>query len=95
MRYFIGNWKMFGIPKSINILNKINSFYLKDKKRVIPCAALCEGEFDINGYFIGVPTVIGANGIEKILEFSLTTEEKEALNNTLDAVKKTVSETKL
>ena len=33
MRYFIGNWKMFGIPKSINILNKINSFYLKDKKR--------------------------------------------------------------
>ena len=95
MKYFIGNWKMFGVPKSINILNKINSFYLKDKKRVIPCAALCEGEFDINGYFIGVPTVIGANGIEKILEFSLTTEEKEALNNTLDAVKKTVSETKL
>ena len=33
MRYFIGNWKMFGIPKSINILNKINSFYSKDKNR--------------------------------------------------------------
>ena len=68
---------------------------LKDKKRVIPSAALCEGEFGIDGYFIGVPTVIGASGIEKIIEFSLTDEEKSALDNTLDAVKKTVEETKL
>ena len=45
--------------------------YIKDKKRVLPCAALCEGEFGINGYFIGVPTVIGAKGIEKILDFKL------------------------
>ena len=45
--------------------------YLKDKKRVLPCAALCEGEFGIDGYFIGVPTVIGKDGIEKILEFEL------------------------
>ena len=81
-------------PRTMRAIEMAES-YLKDKKRVIPSAALCEGEFDINGYFIGVPTVIGANGIEKILEFSLTTEEKEALNNTLDAVKKTVSETKL
>ena len=42
--------------------------YLKDKKRVIPCAALCEGEFGIDGFFIGVPTVIGSGGIEKIVE---------------------------
>ena len=54
-----------------------------------------EGEFGIDGYFIGVPTVIGAGGIEKIIEFSLTDEEKFALDNTLDAVKKTVEETKL
>ena len=46
--------------------------FIKDKKRVIPCAALCEGEFGIDGYFIGVPTVIGANGVEKIIEFDLT-----------------------
>ena len=45
--------------------------YIKDKKRVIPCASLCEGEFGIDGYFIGVPTVIGSNGVEQILEFSL------------------------
>ena len=69
--------------------------YLKDKKRVIPSAALCEGEFGINGYFIGVPTVIGANGIEKILEFKLLPHEKEMLDNTLKAVKNTVLETKL
>ena len=45
--------------------------YLKDKKRVIPCAALCEGEFGVDGFFIGVPTVIGSGGIEKIVEFNM------------------------
>ena len=69
--------------------------YLKDKKRVIPCAALCEGEFGIDGYFIGVPTVIGCGGVEKILEIKLNADEKSMLNNTLDVVKKTVSETGL
>ena len=69
--------------------------YLKDKKRVIPCAALCEGEFGVDGFFIGVPTVIGSGGIEKIIEFNLTDAEKSSLENTLTAVKKTVSETNL
>jgi malate dehydrogenase len=69
--------------------------YLKDKKRILPCAALCEGEFGIDGYFIGVPTVIGSNGIEKILEFELLSSERDELNNTLEAVKKTVQETRL
>ncbi len=69
--------------------------YLKDKNRVIPSAALCEGEFGVDGYFIGVPTVIGAGGIEKILEFKLLAEEQEMLNKTLIAVKKTVAETNL
>ena len=67
--------------------------YLRDKKRVIPCAALCEGEFGIDGYFIGVPTVIGCGGVEKILEIKLNADERSMLNNTLDVVKKTVSET--
>jgi len=69
--------------------------YLKDKKRVIPCAALCEGEFGINGYFIGVPSVIGSDGIERIIEFQLTDVEKSTLQHTLEAVKKTVAETNL
>ena len=88
-----GNGSAFYAPAQCAI--EMAESYLKNKKRVIPSAALCEGEFDINGYFIGVPTVIGSNGIEKILEFDLTEEEKNSLNNTLDAVKKTVSETKL
>ena len=49
----------------------------------------------MDGYFIGVPTVIGENGIERIVEFDMNEEEKSQLNQTLDAVKTTVSETGL
>ena len=69
--------------------------YIKDKKRVIPCTSLCQGEFGVDGYFIGVPTVIGSDGVERILEFELQDHEKEALHDTLAAVKKIVSETGL
>jgi malate dehydrogenase len=69
--------------------------YLKDKKRIFPCAALCEGEYGIKGYFIGIPVMIGAKGVEKIFEIKLTDEEKAALANSLEAVKKAVAETKL
>ena len=88
-----GNGSAFYAPAQCAM--EMAEAYLKDKKRVIPCAALCEGEFGVNGFFIGVPTVIGSGGIEKIIEFNLTDEEKGALDNTLNAVKKTVSETKL
>ena len=88
-----GNGSAFYAPAQCAI--EMAESFLKDKKRVIPCAALCEGEFGIDGYFIGVPTVIGSGGIEKIIEFNLTDDEKNALENTLNAVKKTVSETKL
>lgn len=69
--------------------------YIKDKKRVIPCTSLCQGEFGVDGYFIGVPTVIGSGGVERILEFELQDHEKEALHDTLAAVQKIVSETGL
>ena len=88
-----GNGSAFYAPAQCAI--EMAESYLKDKKRVIPSAALCEGEFGIDGYFIGVPTVIGSGGIEKIIEFNLTDEEKSDLANTLDAVKKTVAETNL
>ena len=88
-----GNGSAFFAPAQSAI--EMAESYIKDKKRVIPCASLCEGEFGIDGYFIGVPTVIGSNGVEQILEFSLTNEESKQLNNTLDAVKKTVSDTNL
>ena len=88
-----GNGSAFYAPAQSAI--EMAESYLRDKKRVIPCASLCEGEFGVNGYFIGVPTVIGAGGVEKILDFTLTADEKAKLNNTLDGVKKTISETGL
>jgi malate dehydrogenase len=69
--------------------------YLKDKKRILPGAALCEGEYGINGLFIGVPVMIGAKGVEKIFEIKLTDEENAMLQKTAGVVKNTVSETKL
>ena len=88
-----GNGSAYYAPAASAI--EMAESYLKDKKRVIPSAALCEGEFGVNGYFIGVPAVIGAGGIEKILEFKLLPHEQEMLNNTLKAIEKTVAETKL
>ncbi len=59
---------------------------LKDKKKVLPCAALLEGEYGINDLFIGVPVKLGKNGIEEIFEIELTEDEKSALNNSAAAV---------
>jgi malate dehydrogenase len=69
--------------------------FLKDKKRILPGAALCEGEYGINGLFIGVPLMIGAKGIEKIFQIKLTDEENAMLQKTAGVVKNTVAETKL
>ena len=88
-----GNGSAFYAPAQSAI--EMAEAFLRDKKRVIPCASLCEGEFGIEDYFIGVPSVIGAGGVENILEFDLTDKEQSELNNTLEAVKKTVAETDL
>jgi malate dehydrogenase len=66
--------------------------YLKDRRRVLACAALCEGEYGIDGLFLGVPVLIGANGVEKIFEISLTDEEKAMLAKTVAGVRKTIAE---
>lgn len=63
---------------------------LKDKKKILPCAALLEGEYGYNGLFIGVPVKLGANGIEQIIEISLTPEEKAALDKSAAAVQELV-----
>ena len=88
-----GNGSAFYAPAQSAI--EMAESFIRNKKRVIPCASLCEGEFGINGYFIGVPTVIGSNGVEKILEFPLTDNEKSELSKTLKAVQNTVIETGL
>ena len=59
---------------------------LKDKKKILPCAAYLEGEYGINNLFIGVPVKLGANGIEEIIQIDLTDEEKSALKKSANAV---------
>ncbi len=68
---------------------------LTDSKRVLPCAAYLEGEFGFSGCFLGVPVVIGDKGIERILEFSLTDEEKTAMADSETAVRKQMAATGL
>ena len=63
---------------------------LKDKKKVLPCAAYLEGEYGINGLYVGVPCKLGAAGIEKIYELKLTAEETAALHKSSNAVKELV-----
>ena len=68
--------------------------YLKDKKRVLPCAAYLRGQYGVKGLYVGVPVVIGARGVEKILEVKLDASEKKAFNASVRAVKKLVGESK-
>jgi malate dehydrogenase len=64
---------------------------IKDKKKILPCAAYLEGEYGINGLFVGVPVKIGARGIEEIIQINLTTEERAALQKSAAAVQELVS----
>ena len=59
---------------------------LKDKKKILPCAAYLEGEYGINELFIGVPVKLGSGGVEEIVEITLTDDEKVALQKSADAV---------
>ncbi|MBI1275640.1 malate dehydrogenase, partial [bacterium] len=61
--------------------------YLKDKKRVLPCAAYLNGEYGVKNLYVGVPVVIGKNGVEKIVEIEMNAEEKKMFNHSVDAVK--------
>jgi malate dehydrogenase len=63
---------------------------LKDKKKIMPCAAYLEGEYGINGLFVGVPCKLGAKGLEKIIEIKLTAEEQAALQKSAGAVQELV-----
>jgi malate dehydrogenase len=60
---------------------------LKDKKKILPCAAYLQGEYGISGLYVGVPCKLGAKGLEKIIEIKLTPEEQAALNKSAEAVK--------
>ncbi len=63
---------------------------LKDKKKILPCAALLEGEYGVDGVFVGVPCKLGARGIENVIQLNLTVEERAALLKSAGAVKELV-----
>jgi malate dehydrogenase len=64
---------------------------LKDKKKILPCAAYLEGEYGINGLYVGVPVKLGARGVEQIIEIKLTAEEKAALDKSEASVRELVT----
>ena len=60
---------------------------VKDKKRLLPCAAYCESEYGVGGFYVGVPAILGAGGVEKIIELDLNEQEQAAFQHSVDAVK--------
>ncbi len=68
--------------------------YLKDQKRVLPCAAWCDGQFGQNGIYVGVPVVIGEGGVERIVEIELNDDERAGFQKSADAVKALVEKVK-
>jgi len=69
--------------------------FLRDQKRVLACSALLEGQYGVKGLFLGVPVVIGAGGVERVVELDLSDEEKAMFAKSVESVKKSVAETKL
>ena len=61
--------------------------YLKDKKKLLPCAAYVNGYYNLNGLYVGVPVIIGKNGVERIVEITFTSDEKDMFNHSVSAVK--------
>ena len=95
-----------GGEEIVNLLKTGSAFYapgaavaemvesiLKDKKRILPCAAYCDSEYNVNGYFVGVPVKLGRNGVEKVIELRLNHEEKEAFERSVEHVKSLVATT--
>ncbi|MDQ4059522.1 MAG: malate dehydrogenase, partial [Pseudomonadota bacterium] len=64
--------------------------YLRDKRRVLPCAAYLDGQYGVNGLYVGVPVIIGAGGVEKIVEITLDGDERTMFDKSVEAVRSLV-----
>ncbi|MEV5025924.1 malate dehydrogenase [Paenibacillus sp. LPE1-1-1.1] len=84
----LGNGSAYYAPAAS--LVQMTEAILKDKKRIIPVIALLEGEYGYDNLFMGVPTIIGGDGIEKVLELDLTAEEKAALDKSAQSVRNVI-----
>lgn len=67
---------------------------VRDKKRLIPCAAYCDKEYGVGGYYVGVPVILGAAGVERVVELDLDSQEMSDFQNSVNAVKELVAKTK-
>ena len=65
--------------------------YLKDQRRIFPCASWLQGEYGVSDLYVGVPVIIGQNGVEKVVEMALTASEQEAFDHSVNAVKELTS----
>lgn len=68
--------------------------YLKDQRRVLPCAAWVEGQYGLDGIYVGVPVIIGENGVEKVVEIELNADEVTMFNASVDAVRGLLAKSK-
>ena len=68
---------------------------VKDKKRILPCAAYMQGEYGLRDTFVGVPVKLGKKGIEEIIQIKLNADEQAALNKSADDVKQSIAKLKL
>jgi len=64
---------------------------VRDKRRLLPVAAYCDKEYGVGGFYVGVPAILGARGVEKIVELQLDAEEKKAFDHSVAAVKSLVA----
>ena len=80
--------------KSVGGIIFLNNKYLlqlRDKKKNLPCSAYLQGEYEVKGLYVGVPVVLGANGVEKIVEINLKKEEKKEFMKSVNSVKEVVN----
>ena len=82
------------VSPAVSALEMAEAF-LKDKKRVLACACLCEGEYGVDGLYVGVPCVIGAGGLERIIEVELNAQERKAFDASVEHVRSLVSQIQL
>ncbi|HWE02727.1 MAG TPA: malate dehydrogenase [Tepidisphaeraceae bacterium] len=68
---------------------------IRDKKRILPCAAYCDKEYNVGGYFVGVPVVLGTEGVERIIEIELDADERKMFNGSVEHVKELVKSVKI
>jgi malate dehydrogenase len=88
----LGNGSAFYTPALSAI--EMAEAYLYDQKRILPCATLLEGEYGVNDMFIGVPVILGAGGVEKVIELQLTSDERASFDQSIDSVNKLITEIK-